>query len=196
MGILTDFQPGGRCLAGYFHRRKPLLQPVKGQPAAKFEAAVRKNRQGFIAQSTVEGQGGGIFPGHQSVQKLEALVFENRLQRPVKRPADAPAPGLGAQVYGRLGAPIIGRPGKGGAGVGIAQNLPRLLVNQPGKPGGNPPEPVPKLLPGGHGVFKGRGGGKHIGAVDIQNFRNIRFCRNAEHGKASLAVRYKIRDIR
>ena len=89
-----------------------------------------------IAHFFVKPEGIPIFPGDQGVEHLIALGKQYFFQSGVEGGGDAPALGLRPQVYRRLGAPPLGRPGVGGTCVGVAQNFPLFLPNKPGKLGG------------------------------------------------------------
>ena len=155
---LHNLHPGNREVAGGLHNFQPFFQPDYPHPSVKFPAARRQLCPEGVTHFFVEPAGACIFRRHNGVQHPVALLSENPLQGFIEPPGDAGACRLGPQIDGRLCAPAVGRPLKGGAGVGVAQDFAALLPDQPGKLGGDVPEPLPECLPAGDGVFKRNGG--------------------------------------
>ncbi len=102
----------------------------------------------MIAHFLVKCHRSGVFLGNQGIKHLIALKPENFLQRGIELSADAPAFGLGSQVYGGLRDPAVGSPGEGTGGIGVAQDLSFLLPDQPGELPGDIQEALNSLRQG------------------------------------------------
>ena len=131
-----------------------LFHPYHIIPAIKCITTLPKLTHHAIPHFLMKPDRSGIFCGNQGIENLVTLFVQNPFQSGIEFPADTLSLCLGKQVNGRFRAPTVGRPGIGGAGIGIAQDFSVFLPDQPGKLGCDVVKPLQEFLSTGDIVFK------------------------------------------
>jgi hypothetical protein len=102
-------------------------------------------------------------PGARGV---EALIAQQRKQRPIQRPADSAAVVIGGDVHGDVDRPAIGGAVVMARSVRVADHRPAVLGDQPREVALDEPHPLGDLVRLGRPLLQRRHPGGHRRRVD------------------------------
>ncbi len=134
-----------------------LFEPDHIEPAAVFVAGIVVGTERAEAELLVQGAAGIVRHGHDAVGRAHALLLQQREKDSIELRAES-APGrVAADVDRQLRVPAVGRALLRAVGVGVGQDVPVLLRDQPGIDRAVAPDAAGKLRLGRQDRLKGDG---------------------------------------